>query len=155
MFRWLFGLFIFISISAQSIELTVNYTESSFLGFYKHQTYIKSGQYTHIDEHYKMDETGLDVIPYVPDVYSLSLSKEQANSLIEKLIKLGVNDWEKQYPENIAGLICDGPSFNLYIKSEKLNINSKGYCYFPESYKKVAAVFESVHKTPNKKINQD
>ena len=155
MFRRLLLALLLISPIAKSESLSINFTESNFLKQYKHQTYINSGVYTHIDEHFKADDTGMDIIPYFPDVYSVALSDKQITELIDNLLKLGVDNWARQYPEDSSGLICDGRSYNLYIKSDRLNINSRGYCYFPNKFNKVVSVFESVHKTPNKPIKRD
>ena len=140
-----------ISISAQAEHLVLNFSEMHFYDSYEHQTYIKSDKYIHIDDHYKFDDTGMNVLPRIPEIYSLSLSFTQQKELINKLIKLGVNDWDKYYPkEEEEGLGCHGLSFSLYIKSKELNVYSMGACYFPKNYKEVTEVFTSLHKTPNK-----
>ncbi|MFV7785719.1 hypothetical protein ACNPKB_17025 [Shewanella marisflavi] len=155
MFRHFFLVLLLIPSIVKSESLSINFTEGSFLGQYKHQTYVSSGVYTYIDEHFKADDTGMDILPYFPEVYSVTLSGEQITVLIDNLLKLGVNNWLRQYPEDSSGLICDGRSYNLYIKSARLNVNSRGYCYFPNNFNEVVSLLESVHKTPNKKINKD
>jgi hypothetical protein len=138
------------SFSAHADGLLVNFGEVHFNQSYKHQTYIKSGEYVHIDEHYKFDETGQDVIPFVPDFYSVKLTESQEANLIADLIAFGVDKWEKRYPENMDNLLCHGLGFSLYIKHEALNIRTVGACNYPPNYKQVVELFTNIHQSPNK-----
>lgn len=143
-----------VSVSAAAESLLVSFDEGHFLQAYRHQTYIRSGLYIHIDDHYKYDETTDDVIPQVPDIYSIQLSESQEVNLVAELIALGVNEWKPVYPENEPGLICDGLGFSLYIMDEKLNVYTRGGCRFPPNYKEVVELFARIHQPPNKSKQQ-
>ena len=143
-----------LSTSASAEGLLVNFSEGHFLQAYRHQTYIRSGEYIHVDEHFKYDEAKENVIPDVPDIYTVQLTESQEANLVADLIALGVNDWKPEYPENMPGLICDGLGFNLYIEHENLNIYSQGGCYFPPKYKEVVERFAAIHQSPNKSKQQ-
>ena len=143
-----------VSVSASAEGLLVNFDEGHFLQAYRHQTYIKSGLYIHIDDHYKHDEKTGDVIPQVPEIYSIQLSEYQEANLVAELIELGVKEWKPMYPENEPDLICDGLGFSLYIKHENLNIFTRGGCRFPPNYKEVVELFSNIHQSPNKSKQQ-
>lgn len=147
-------LLLLFSVSAAADGLLVNFEEGHFLQAYRHQTYIKSGLYIHIDDHYKYDEKTDDVIPHVPEIYSIQLTESQEANLVAELISLGVANWKPKYPENEPGLICDGLGFSLYIKHENLNINTQGGCRFPPKYKEVVELFASIYQSPNKSKQQ-
>lgn len=148
MYRAIFLLL--FSVSAVADGLLVSFEEGHFLQAYRHQTYIKSGLYVHIDDHYEYDEKTADVTPHVPKIYSTQLTESQEANLVTELISLGVADWKPKYPENEPGLICDGLGFSLYINHDKLKVNTKGGCRFPPKYKEVVELFTSIHRSPNK-----
>ncbi|WP_051412855.1 hypothetical protein [Shewanella colwelliana] len=135
-------------ISAE--EFSLSHTEANFRGMYRHQTYIKQGSFVHIDDHYKVDNTGLNVTPYIPEFVTAQVTHEQQEYLIKQLISLGVHKWKIQYPESTEGLICDGHTFQLFIKSSNLTVNTRGICEKPQNYKEVVSLLESIYKTPNK-----
>lgn len=47
----------------EGIGLGVNFTMDSFLGPFRHRTYIESGKYAHVDEHYELKKKGDGVVP--------------------------------------------------------------------------------------------
>ena len=142
------------SISAAADGLLVNFQEGHFFEAYRHQTYIKSGLYIHIDDHYKYDEEADEIIPQVPEIYSVQLTESEEANLVAELISLGVADWKPKYPENEPGLICDGLGFSLYIKHESLKAYTRGGCRFPPKYNEVVELFTSIHQSPNKSNQQ-
>ena len=148
MYRAIFLLLFSVSVATDG--LLVNFKEGHFLQAYRHQTYIKSGLYVHIDDHYEYDEKTADVIPHIPNIYSIQLTESQEANLVAELISLGVADWKPKYPENEPGFICDGLGFSLYIKHEKLKVNTKGSCRFPPKYTEVVELFISIRRSPNK-----
>ncbi|WP_445772645.1 hypothetical protein [Shewanella sp.] len=143
-------LLFFLSGLANAEGLLLNFEEGHFMQSYKHQTYIKSGLYIHIDDHFKYDKTMDNVIPHVPEIYSVQLTESQEANLVADLISLGVADWKPKYPENEPGLICDGLGFSLYIKHKNLNVFTKGGCRFPTKYKEVLELLGTIHQSPTK-----
>lgn len=136
----------FLPLVASAQDLQMNFKESDFFGAYDHQTYIKNGKYIHIDAHYKYDEKKDNVLPFVPEFYSMQLTNGKTQEIVETLKMYGVQNWKKQYPEDASGLICDGLSYNMYIKTHEFEVVSVGYCRFPENYKKVVEYLASIHQ---------
>lgn len=140
-----------LSASACAEGLLVNFQENHFLEAYRHQTYVKSGLYIHIDDNFEYDEKTNSVIPNVPKTYSIQLTESQEANLVAELIALGVKEWK---PENEPASICDGLGFSLYIKHERLNVFTQGSCRFPPKYNEVVELFASMHRSPNKSNQQ-
>ena len=140
-FRFL--LLIILSWPAASDELELVFRESHFLGQYRHEIYINTGQYIYIDDHYKLDNDS-KWVPKTPTLKTKTLNIDEQADLITQLIELGVNDWRSEYSENDIALICDGLSFTFYIKSDKLNVYSSGGCRFPLNYEKVRQTLEDL-----------
>ncbi|WP_395341198.1 hypothetical protein PN836_018655 [Ningiella sp. W23] len=128
---------------AVSEAIEIVFRESHFLGQYRHEIYIKDNQYVYIDDHFKLDNES-NWIPSTPKLRALVLDIKAQQNLIEQLIELGVQEWKPEYPESNTPLICDGLSFVLYIKSEKLNTNSSGGCRFPPNYESVRKALEDL-----------
>lgn len=141
---------IFLASVTQAEGLLVNFGEGNLNLNYRHQTYIQNGKYVHIDDHFKWDETGENVVPHMPNIYSVSLSSARQNELVAKLIELGVDDWKSSSPGDSADILCHGLGYELYIKSESLNVQSSGSCQLPNNYQEVVNVFKSIHESPNK-----
>jgi hypothetical protein len=126
-----------------SVAIEIVFRESHFLSQYRHEIYVKDNQYVYIDDHFKLDNES-NWIPSTPKLRVLVLDIKTQQNLIEQLIRLGVQEWKPEYPESDIPLICDGLSFVLYIKSEKLNTYSSGGCRFPPNYESVRNVLEDL-----------
>jgi hypothetical protein len=83
-------------------------------------------------------------VPNVPALKIKTLNSDEQTKLINQLIELEVNEWKSEYPESDASLICDGLSFTLFVKSDKLNLYSSGGCDFPPNYEKVRLLLEDL-----------
>ena len=156
MFRVLF-LLVF-SFSARANEFVLSFEEESFKGHFERKTYIQNGSYVHIDDQFiNAEPIGRDDISkryeMLPRVFTRSLSDFELQQIALALESLGVDDWNSAYPEDSSDLICDGKTFELYIKTSEFEVFSRGACEFPDNYEKVVNFLRSIHETPNKPIN--
>ena len=140
-FKKIILLALFWPITSEAIEIV--FRESHFLSQYRHEIYIKDDQYVYIDDHFELDNES-KWIPSAPSLKVLALDFETQQNLVKRLIELGVGEWKPKYPESDIPLICDGLSFVLYIKSEKLNTYSSGGCRFPPNYESVRNALEDL-----------
>ena len=61
-----------------------------------------------------------------------TLSADDIKSLENKLIELGVANWDKQYRDS---RIMDGTQWAVHFSSKKIKVKSKGSNKYPDTYK--------------------
>lgn len=142
----------FLTSSAIADNLELRFEESHHLKSYRYQTFIKDGVYVQMNAQWDADSYGYST---VPDIYTLKLDDSQQSDLIDKLLEVGVADWEREYPSSEGvPAVCE-KFFMFRIKSERLDVFSTGACQYPPGYDAMVKILNAINKPPNKSLNQD